>query len=288
MTKNEVTAVNLGDLSQPISKLIESVQSAIGTLYEPRKIRKLAKANAEASIIEAKTRLEISDIEGRAFSRLNHQELVRQKNIESIIEISIDNLPDSVSTDTLEQEWMMNFFDCCQNVSRSSMQSIWAKILAGEVAVPGSFSMRTLSVLKTLQKNEAEMFSYLAQYAWKNEESWVIVSFDRKDNNGFGEMGVDSLNLRDLITLQTCGLTEINIWDGYKIDSKFISLEYFDEKFDLELPLETKGLSLSNVNLTVAGQELLEIIYRSKNEVYKNEVLSYWSKKNISVKKCLN
>ncbi|MBE5137119.1 DUF2806 domain-containing protein [Vibrio parahaemolyticus] len=145
MTKNEISAISLGELSQPVTKLIESVQCAIGTLYEPRKIRKIAKANADASVIEAKARVEVSDIEARALARLNHKEIVRQQNIESIIEMSLDNLPDSVSEELIDEEWLLNFFDSCQNISRSSMQMIWAKILAGEVSEPGSFSIRTLN-----------------------------------------------------------------------------------------------------------------------------------------------
>ncbi len=283
MSKNEISAINLGELSQPITKLIESIQCALGILYEPRRIRKLANANAEASIIEAKAKIEVSAIEARALARVNHQEVIRQENIESIIKMSLDNLPDAVSDDMPDQEWLMNFFDSCQNVSRSSMQSIWAKILAGEVSTPGAFSMRTLSILKTLQKNEAELFSKLAQYVWKYGSSWVVVSPREDDEDGIRKMGIDALEFRDFVTLQTCGLTEINIWDGYDITSRSFSLEYFDEKYELTLPETSKRLSLSNVNLTAVGCELFEIIYRSKNDRYKHEVIEAWSREGIVV-----
>ncbi|EPC4056252.1 DUF2806 domain-containing protein [Vibrio parahaemolyticus] len=282
MTKNEISAISLGELSQPVTKLIESVQCAIGTLYEPRKIRKIAKANADASVIEAKARVEVSDIEARALARLNHKEIVRQQNIESIIDMSLDNLPDSVSEELIDEEWLLNFFDSCQNISRSSMQMIWAKILAGEVSEPGSFSIRTLSVLKTLQKNEAELFSNLAQYVWKHESSWVILSPIEKDDDGIGSMGIDVLEFRDFVTLQTCGLVEINIWDGYRIPLCSFSLEYFDEKYNLTMPENKKYFSLSNCNLTAAGRELFEIIYRRKNNIYKEQVLKGWGSEDIS------
>ncbi|MCM0722217.1 hypothetical protein NBH15_28630 [Parabacteroides sp. W1-Q-101] len=50
---------------KPLEKLIETVSSAIGTLYKPTQIRKEAKANAEALIIqkeaEAKGMIIIAD-----------------------------------------------------------------------------------------------------------------------------------------------------------------------------------------------------------------------------------
>lgn len=285
MTKNEISAINIGGLSKPITKLIDSIQCAIGVVYEPRKIRNIAKANAEASVIEANAKIEVSELEARALARLNHQEVVRQENIESIVEMSINELPSTVSDEKIDQEWMMNFVDNCQNISRESMQSIWAKVLAGEITNPGSFSIRTLSALKFLQRNEAELFSKLSEYAWKCGSSWVIISPRKKDSNGIGEMGIGHLELRDFITLQACGLTEVNIWNGYKVDSQIISLEYFEEKYQLEIPPQKDGLYLANVKFSVAGQELFSIINRARDNKYKQDIVAHWKEEGILIQK---
>ena len=42
----------------------------------------------------------------------------------------------------------------------------WARILAGEIQQPGSFSLRTLSVMDVLSTEEARLFSRLAGYVW--------------------------------------------------------------------------------------------------------------------------
>ena len=53
MTGTKFSLIDLGKLSKPISKLIEAVSQGIGTLYEPTKIRRKAKAQADAALIKA-------------------------------------------------------------------------------------------------------------------------------------------------------------------------------------------------------------------------------------------
>ncbi len=40
--------INLGDLSKPATILIKKISNAVGILYEPRRIKNTAKAEAEA------------------------------------------------------------------------------------------------------------------------------------------------------------------------------------------------------------------------------------------------
>lgn len=47
------------------------------------------------------------------------------------------------------------------------MQVLWGKLLAGEIKKPGSFSLRTLSTLKTMSQQEAEIFNECSQFVLK-------------------------------------------------------------------------------------------------------------------------
>lgn len=49
--------VNLGDLSKPANTLIEKVSSAIGGIFEPWQIKRVAKAEAEAGLIKQRQKL---------------------------------------------------------------------------------------------------------------------------------------------------------------------------------------------------------------------------------------
>ena len=64
---------------KPLEKLIETVSSAIGTLYKPTQIRKEAKANAEALIIqkeaEAKGMIIIADADDEIIERTTYENI---------------------------------------------------------------------------------------------------------------------------------------------------------------------------------------------------------------------
>jgi hypothetical protein len=131
--------INLGDLGAPLSKLIETVGSAVGVLYEPTRIVKRAKAEVIASKIKAEGDIELQQLAARAEERLNHVELRRQKNIEAIVSEAAKALPESVSEEKVDEDWTaFFFFENCKDVSNEEMQLLWAKVLAGKVAQPGS------------------------------------------------------------------------------------------------------------------------------------------------------
>ena len=52
--------MNIGDLAKPATALIEKIADAGYILYEPRHIREIAKAKAEASKIQAESEIEIA------------------------------------------------------------------------------------------------------------------------------------------------------------------------------------------------------------------------------------
>ena len=76
--------INLGDLAKPATVLIEKVSNAVGVLYEPRRIRKRAEAEADAEKIKALAGIELSEIQQRGIERLVQQEARKQENIGSL------------------------------------------------------------------------------------------------------------------------------------------------------------------------------------------------------------
>src|SRR5947208_71749 len=131
-------------LSEPVTKLIEAVRSAVGVIYEPTNIRRKAKAESDAAIIKLGGEIELRDIAQRASERINNRELRRQKNIESIVTQAQEELPETVDKHPVNEDWITQFFNLSQDVGDSEMQTVWARLLAGEVARPEGFSLRTL------------------------------------------------------------------------------------------------------------------------------------------------
>ncbi len=114
MSETKFSLVDLGKLSKPISKLIDAVSQGIGTIYEPTKIRRKARAQSEASLIKVESDIRKKDLLRRAANRLVFQEISRQENIENIIDIAANSLPATVSEDPVDKDWISRFFDDCE------------------------------------------------------------------------------------------------------------------------------------------------------------------------------
>ena len=172
-----------------INKLFDLLSSAIGKLYEPANIKRIGTANAKRITTEADAEAYritvISDavrqnedipivynssdgnvsidnsLAARANYRLSSQEIRKQENIESIIEQTCELLDndDHVSDEAIDMDWFDRFIDSVGYIGDKELQYIWAKILAGEVKQPGSYSFRTLRVLKDLSPKEAVLFT---------------------------------------------------------------------------------------------------------------------------------
>ncbi len=172
---------------KPIEKLIEVISNGIGTLYKPRSIRNEADAKAyEIEIIEdAKSKSLAAGKQNEAETYLRIQERLlfkesrRQKNIDQIAEKAAKQLQQeqSVSEEPVNKDWSKRFFNITEDVSDEEMQEIWAKILAGEIKKPQSYSLRTLELLKNLSKWEAETFMKFAGFAISSGNVSFILNF---------------------------------------------------------------------------------------------------------------
>ncbi len=250
---------DLVGLSEPLTKLLETVSSGIGTLYEPRKIRENAKAHADARIIEAKAEAdaliivakadaEAQNINFRASERLSYVELRRQKNIEKIIQTSMTQLPEKVSSEKVDEDWTAKFFNYSQDVGNEEMQLIWAQILAREVAKPGSFSYRTLHIVNLLDREDATLFKLFCNYLWNNSFFFYGEPID-------DYYKVHGLSYMVSSHLETLGLiTQADL--SFEFDeSKNLEFSFFSRNYEFS-SLEKKKTYLPFRQLTSTGQEI--------------------------------
>ena len=78
--------------------------------------------------------------------------------MEDITAKAIPHLNEEAKPDAMEDDWVANFFDKGRIVSNPEMQSLWARVLAGEANIPSTYSKRTVNLLSDLDKSEAELF----------------------------------------------------------------------------------------------------------------------------------
>ncbi|RKG56669.1 DUF2806 domain-containing protein [Corallococcus sp. CA054B] len=166
---------DLAGLSEPVQKLIQTVADGIGAVAYPWIVRREAKAIAEAHEILSESGLAFTSatmksLPAQIASRVAHQEAKRQRNLGQVVDAAQKALPENVSGDPVDSDWINRFFAVAQEVSNEQMQQLWGRMLAGEVARPGGFSLRTIDCLRNMSTAEARLFSELCEFTF--ETNW--------------------------------------------------------------------------------------------------------------------
>lgn len=265
----ETAPFNVGDLVKPIDTLIHKISDATGVLYEPRRIRRKTKAESEAAItsakaqaaadiIKAESEIEITDLHRRAAQRWINEEAKRQKNMEDIIDKAEPHLNEEAKPDTMEDDWVANFFDKCRIVSDSEMQSLWARVLAGEANVPGTYSKRTVNLLSDFDKSDAELFTQLCGFGWLIEKNFTPLVFNERSEI-YNKRGI---NCDALFHLEAIGLiTYSGTVDFVEEDlPRRFFVHYYNKSLLVEISHHTRNvLEVGKVRLTKIGEELAPI-----------------------------
>lgn len=280
-------------LSKPAQRLLEQVERLCGVAYEPRRIRRIADAEAyretQLAKAEASNRLLFADTEieiaQRAARRLAATEIRRQENIEAIVAKSVAKIEEQSNVGSenappddkvISEDWLSRFFDNIKDVNSDEMQKVWASVLARETRKKGSFSYRSLETLGVMQPEEAalfEKFCSLGLFAGR-----VIKINDASDFKEFGITFSDLLKLRDTGLIHSSDMLTVRIQAR---DSK-ISMFIGDKLISLKQAGITEFVFPCQM-LTATGLEISALFKASSNEAYFSALTDWLKSKKIEV-----
>ena len=275
MSQNSSNSLlNLGNLSKPADTLIKKVSKTVGGVFAPYQVKRMAKAEAEAAMIKAQSQIEITDLQRRALRRFIAEEEQHQRSIEDITAKALPQLNENANPDSVENDWLVNFFDKCRIVSDNEMQDLWSRVLAGEVNTPSTYSKRTVNFLSDLDKVDAELFTKLCGFGWFIGNIVPLV-FDVQAEI-YNRHGV---NFEALSHLESIGLVQFNSISGFrllKLPKKF-AVVYYNKPLTLGMPKDTDNeLDVGMVLLTKIGLELAPICGRQPVEGFWDYVKDQW------------
>lgn len=72
-----------------------------------------------------------------------------------------------VSEAEIDSDWVNRWRDYACKVSTDEIQSLWARVLAGEIKSPGKISFRTMEFIKNLNKDEAKDIEFVIPFIFK-------------------------------------------------------------------------------------------------------------------------
>jgi len=249
-----------GELSKPATVLVEKISDAVGGVFRPVQIVRVARAEAQARIIHAEADIAITQLEQRAFARLREEEVRKQQNMESITRQALPLIDNNAHPENVEDDWIAQFFDKCRLISDCEMQVLWSRVLAGEANSPGKFSKRTIDLVSTLASNEAALFAHLCTVVCRvdgtTRDSFPAIHDHRNDVYASRGICFESLN-----HLASIGLIILSEFAGYVEDDvpNPTRLHYFDNFITLELPVGKADIAIGKAIFTQAGAELSSI-----------------------------
>lgn len=258
---------------KPLEKLIDVVSKGIGAWCAPWQMRRLAKAEADANFIktigEAKTQAILTGDMSRAEtleqvnSRIIYSEVKRQHNINQVVSYAaLDyETKHSESSKEVDGDWITRYFSIVQDISTEEMQILWGKILSGETANPGTYSLRTLELLRNLTKNEAELFAKYCQFVLRGGSHLFVPQDAFHGYDKFELKYTDIMTLLDIGLIIPSSTTEITC---SKKHAGTIEHSYFEYGKSLAvrigLPENISNIHLSINMLSGVGKELYELI----------------------------
>jgi len=276
--------INLGDLTKPATVLVEKISDAVGGLFKPYQMIRVARAEAEVDRIRAESQIQITDLHRRAMHRFLEEEAKKQANIEEITKKALPLVEENSAPQNVEDDWIINFFDKCRIVSDAEMQQLWARILASEANRPGAFSKRTVNLLGDLDKSDAELFTRLCGFAWNIPGSIVPLVFDVQADI-YNRQGI---NFPSLSHLESFGLIQFDNIAGFqrlKLPKNITAL-YYGLAAQLTFPDDTENhLQIGHVLLTRAGLELVRVSGCTSVDGFFDYVYDQWAKQGLVPKK---
>ena len=258
-----------------------------------------AQANARSVLVSPNSKVQGQmDFADTVTQRIQFQEEKRQSNIETIVRQSASELEGRIVADhEPDHDWTARFFNDVQDVSTEETQLLYAKILAGEVERPGNTSIKTLSILRDLERSAAMLFGTLCaacvslsldgehifdarvlslgRDASQNTLKQFGLSFDNL--NILNEHGLIIADYKSWYDIRMCISTfgtnenqeEIVVRVPFRFENRYWVLEP-------SAPRETGAeYRVSGVALTKAGRELLRVVecqpipeYRQKLDAF--------------------
>lgn len=157
-----------------------------------------------------------------------------------------DTEPQSGTASATADDWIDKFWDDAELVSDDLLQEIYARILAAEATGPGTCSLRTLRVLRYLDRQTAEYFGRLAPAIF----NWDWVPREDKLQEMFG------VTYDLILELDDAGLIDSNALISKTVTVERLFIRWGTFVLSLE---KSKGLSFASYPLTRAGKDLARV-----------------------------
>lgn len=267
----------VGDLGPAAKLLVDRLCAGISAPFKPLFQVYEARGEAKSSLVRVKGELameaerlrtepELAELRNQAELRTYVESLRHQQNLNTIATKAAYFLSEEARPSDIDQDWLDDFSDKSKRCGKEEVQTLWARVLAGEANKPGSFSKRTLSILRDLDKDSAQHFAKLARSLWaietvcqERENQIQLIPINKEpitDKDSEEQLSHDSC-----AELASQGLIVFDISTFYiQVDSELAILRYFERSMEVVFDESGRSITCGRFALTKSGRELIEIV----------------------------
>lgn len=272
LSKSAVGAINrviAGAAEIPAAWLSGKKEEIEDKNFERRLFRRRM---SEAVVNSASTN---DDVLYRAVDRFISEQGIKQANREKIAAGALSYLEsysEAPKNEGPSKDWTTKFSRYCEDDSNEEAQKIWSKLLANEIRKPGSFSVKSLSLLSEMDTETAVMFSKIVDMSLGN-----IIPKGLIGENGDLFSYARILQDFGLLSGVTGGLVKSLKWDDSSAKGGLIGRRYY---FDLNAPGYTPKIPA--IFLTQAGNELAALVEADEEQSVIEYIFSQLDKSRIA------
>jgi hypothetical protein len=260
------------------AKVSEGVITGLGTVASwlfPRKDAKVAITQALAQrvaekiksgeILNDQEQYFVSLIFEKEAKQLGNRRAIADRVLEVMPEVSekMKAFPNS-QDDGISSEFIERAEEIASTFTDAKLRDMFARVLAGEVFRPGTFSLRTLEVIRLMDQNLAKSFDRFRKLLFDAE----FVFDEDITSKLLKKYGV---SLNDQIELQDAGLIDDNLGFTMKAGEKF-NCGYGESIMQFVVDAEAPDLWIPNIRLTRPAREIARVLPPIIETDYFNEV----------------
>jgi uncharacterized repeat protein (TIGR03899 family) len=228
----------------------------------------------EAAILPIEKKMPIED---RSIKRERLAIFRKQKNIETIMEKTFAFCANKSIDKRTDLDWFNRYITLAENVSNKTMQDLWAKILAGELSRPGSYSLKALKVFREMSIVDAKLLSKACSLAVKDKSKRNIriisgayqqpgvFNFFNKDRQRYINLSHFGLNYADILSL-----ADNHLLYQQESESSMMAigetLNFHYNGVPLTLNSKKPNIALQFYKFTPIGSELAHLISDKPND----------------------
>ena len=212
-------------------------------------------------------------------------ETQKASNLQAVLNIALNVTINEQTSDNLDPDWFFAFSTMAEEIYSPPMQELWGKIFAVEVARPGSFSLRTLQLLKTLTHRDAQVFNKAVNVASRRSNDAVpriLVGYHKRkgllsllrrpvpEQINLANVGLsypDLLSLQEMKLIYTSEIESAEYDEGQQVTWRCVNE-------NISLTSKTSGVALVYYKFTSVGSELYKLVTKSPNEAYLTRIKS--------------